>query len=104
MKKKIVYIAHPIASDPVMNIAKVKAIFLELSLQKGIIPFAPYLTALEVLDDTNPKHRAIGFKQNEAFFKRGIIDEVWFYGTSPGVLLECGWADYYGIPVIDKTP
>lgn len=103
MKKKIVYIAHPIASDPIMNIANVMAVFQELSLQNKVIPFAPYLTALDVLDDTDPDQRAIGFEQNKAFFERGIIDELWVYGLSPGVRVEIEWAQELGIEVIDKT-
>lgn len=98
-RKQIVYIAHPIASDPEGNIAKVKAIFRDLSLKNEVIPFAPYLTAIDVLDDTNPAHRSIGFEQNKAFFERGIIDELWVYGLSNGVLTEIDWANGYGIKI-----
>lgn len=101
--KKIVYIAHPIGGDNIeKNIESVWGIIKQLSLENEVIPFAPYLVALSVLDDANPEHRKIGFEQNKAFFERGIIDEVWMYGLSPGVLLECGWADYYGIKIISK--
>lgn len=102
MKKPIVYIAHPIASYPKINISLIKGIFERLSLENKVIPFAPYLTAVEVLDDEDPEQREIGFDQNKAFFERGIIDELWVYGISQGVELEMEWAKELGIKIVMK--
>lgn len=100
--KKIVYIAHPIGGDVKNNIQKVKSIFKQLSLENKVIPFAPYLTAVETLEDSDPLQRSIGFEQNKAFFYRGIIDELWVYGISNGVNQEIEWAKELGIKVIYK--
>jgi len=100
--KKIVYIAHPIGGDVKINIAKVKSIYNKLSLEQEVIPFAPYILAVESLDDSNPEHRAIGFEQNKTFFERGIIDELWVYGISKGVHQEIEWAQEFNIKIIWK--
>lgn len=100
MKKKLVYIAHPISGDIENNIAKVKSIYKHLSLRNDVIPFAPYLVALSVLDNSNEEHRKIGFEQNKHFFKNNIIDEMWIYGISNGVNQEIEWCKEFNIPYI----
>ena len=48
----VAYIAHPIAGDVRGNTARIHSIIAELARSEpGILPFAPYLTALQVLDD-----------------------------------------------------
>jgi len=104
MKKKIIYIAHPIGGDVVENIKKVLSIVRDLSIENEVIPFAPYIVDVQALDDSNPIERGIGFTHNMAMFERGIIDEVWIYGgrISNGMATEIKWAEIFGIPVIQK--
>lgn len=100
--KKIVYIAHPISGDMEGNIKRVLAIYRELSIQNEVIPFAPYLVALQVLNDTVQAERKIGMLQNRAFFERNMIDELWVCGLSAGVVQEMMWASEYGIKIVSK--
>ena len=105
MKKKIVYIAHPIGGDVEGNIKSVLKIVRELSIKNQVIPFAPYIVDVQALDDTDLEQRAIGFYHNWIHFHHGIIDEVWLYGqrVSDGMITEIGWAKELGIPVISKS-
>lgn len=104
MKKKIIYIAHPIGGNVTENIASVLAIVRELSLENEVIPFAPYIVDVQALNDANPEERAIGFEHNRAIFQSGIIEEVWLYGgrISNGMQTEIEWAKELNIPVIQK--
>lgn len=104
IKKKIVYIAHPINGNSRGNILKVLAICQHV--HRGVVmPIAPYLTPLSYLDDTKPKERAKGLIYNREFFKRGLIDELWLYGEkiSDGMLGEIKLAKKYQIPIIPKS-
>ena len=76
-----VYPAHPISGDVEGNVAKLKKIERALFLTEGIIPVAPFIGANAALDDNKPEERAIGMRANVEYFKRGMIDEVWLYGT-----------------------
>lgn len=105
MKKKIVYIAHPIGGDVEGNVKKVQQIFRTLSLENKVIPFAPYLVAVSCLNDGNINERMIGISQNLDMFDRGFIDEIWLYGdkVSHGMTQEIGSAAKNGIPVVSKS-
>lgn len=106
MKKKIVYIAHPIGGDVQLNIQKVLGIVKRLNLSNNdIVPFAPYIVDCLALNDNEPEERARGFENNVALFKNGAIDEVWLYGDriSPGMKFEIDLAEDLGIPVVPKN-
>lgn len=101
--KKIVYIAHPIGGDVHVNLNKVQNIYAEITDNyPDVIPFAPYWITCHALDDNNPSDRAKGFEHNEAIFRSGIIDELWVYGISKGVIQEVQWANELGIKIISK--
>lgn len=103
MKKKIIYIAHPIGGDIKGNLEMVGEIYRQISLYRpDVIPFAPYIATIACLNDNVPQERAIGFEHNKAFFDKGIIDEVWLYGDriSNGMAQEIAWAYSLGIPVV----
>lgn len=103
-EKKIVYIAHPIGGDVKGNLEEIKRLYTAISREcPEVIPFVPYWIACHALDDTNAGDRKIGFEQNKAFFERGIIDEVWVYGMSPGVYQEMEWASEYGIKIVFRV-
>lgn len=104
MKRKIIYIAHPIGGDVDANIKKVLAIVRELNLSGlPIVPFAPYIVDVLALDDSDPDQRNRGFENNKQLFQ--MIDEVWLYGDkiSSGMKTEIDWANELGIPVISKS-
>lgn len=104
MKKKIVYIAHPIGGDVEGNVKKVLDIVRELNMSGlDIVPFAPYIVDVLALDDNDIEQRARGFENNRQLFQ--LIDEVWLYGDkiSSGMTTEIEWAFELGIPVVSKS-
>jgi len=105
MKKKIVYLAHPVSKDVSGNLKKLEGIYRQLSLENEVIPFIPYYATLMSLQDSEPAEREIGFSHNEAIFRRGLVDEVWLYGDfiSRGMEIEIGWANELGIDVVSKS-
>lgn len=101
MKKKIVYIAHPIGGDVEGNVKRVLSIVRELSVINDVIPFAPYIVDVMALYDSIPEEREIGMMHNRHLFHLGIIDEVWLYSgrISSGMQKEIDWANELNIPV-----
>lgn len=99
---RVAYIAHPISGDVAGNIKKVKAIMQKIAREEpGVVPFAPYLTALEILDEDSPEQREQGISWNREFFRAEVIDELRVYGDiiSSGVKEEITWAEEEDIPV-----
>jgi hypothetical protein len=99
---KLVYVAHPIAGDIEGNIECVIGICSEIhKSESGVIPFAPYIVALQYLDDTVSAERELGMSANYEHFKRGNFDELWLAGPiiSSGMKAEIECAREYGIPV-----
>lgn len=106
MKKKIVYIAHPIGGDVKGNLKRLHFIYRQVVMKyPDVIPFIPYYATVMSLGEDNEMQRAIGFSHNEAIFNSGIIDEVWLYGKriSEGMRVEIGWAKELGIKVVSKS-
>lgn len=103
MKRKVVYIAHPIGGDIDKNIEKVLKIYRELSLAGEVVPFVPYLASLRALDDSVSKERAVGMAHNDVLFARKLFDELWVYGMSPGVEHEIRMAEENDILVVYKV-
>jgi len=103
MKKKIIYIAHPIGGDVTNNCNSVLNIIKYLNLtDSNIVPFAPYIVDILALDDNDPEQRARGFENNKRLFD--FVDEIWLYGgrISSGMQTEIDWAREKSIPVIQK--
>ena len=105
MKKKIVYIAHPIGGDVEGNLNKIQEIYLAISRNHpDVIPFCPYLATVMSLDDSVPNDRELGMEHNKVFFERGIIEELWWFNRiSSGVGKELGWCDEFEIPYSAKV-
>ena len=97
---KIIYVAHEVSGDVEGNIKRILAICRRLHT-KEVIPFAPYLTALQYLDDADAEERELGIRANAEFFRRGTIDEVGVFGrkVSRGIFGEFELALQYGIPI-----
>lgn len=104
MGKKVVFIAHPVAGDISRNIKKILAI-CESVHRQGLIPVAPYLVALQYLNDEVVEDRQLGIEANVECFHRRFIDELWLYGDkiSSGMEAEVKLAVELGISVIPKT-
>lgn len=102
---KTVFIAHPIGGDIQGNVKKVLKICQNVHSQTTI-PVAPYLVALQYLDDGVVEDRRLGILANLECFHRRYIDELWLFGEciSAGMEEEIKLARTYGIPVIPKTP
>lgn len=97
---KLVFIAHPIRGDIKGNIESVLKICRE-NHTKEILPFAPYITALQYLDDNVSEQRELGISVNKEFFVRKTIDELWLCGKyiSFGMKEEVVWSIENDIPV-----
>lgn len=97
---KVVFIAHPIRGDIKANIESVLDI-LRKNHTKETLPFAPYITALQYLDDNVSEQRDLGIAVNKEFFTRKAIDELWLCGEyiSSGMKEEVAWSLENGIPV-----
>ena len=104
MKKKTVFIAHPVRGDARGNARKVLDICREVH-KKNIIPVAPYLVSIQYLDDNVKEDRELGIEATLEAFHRGFIDELWLFGDriSEGMGEEVRLALKLGIPVIPKT-
>jgi len=103
---KIAYIAHPISDRMQERIEQVK--FIQFHIYKcepNVIPFAPYVRALECLNDADPVQRKQGMDHNTHFLESGIIDEVRLYGDtlSKGMVEECLIALREQIPIKAMT-
>jgi hypothetical protein len=104
MKKKTVFVGHPIAGNIEENVKKVLKICSEIH-SKDIIPVAPYLVSLQYLNDEVVEDRELGMEANHECFHRRYVDELWLYGDhiSAGMKQEVLLAKEMGIPIIPKT-
>lgn len=102
----LVYIAHPMGGDIPGNKAKVLGICRAI-LSDSVIPFVPYLTAFDYLDDSDPDQRRMGMEMNRYFFEQKIIDVLLICGDriSSGVRSEIKLALENGIrlAVLDES-
>jgi hypothetical protein len=103
---QVAYIAHPISGNLAANIHAVKLIMAEIvRAEPDVLPFAPYLTALEILDDGDPAQRKIDMKCNRHLLQAGFVDEIRLYGpsVSRGMWEEIGWAFGVCIPIFARS-
>lgn len=104
---KIVYIAHPIAGDVHGNVERILQIVKEINMtREDIVPFAPYITDVLALDDSNFVERDRGIRNDIAILRAGIVDELWVYGpkVSGGMQAEIELAYNLGISIVAKDP
>jgi hypothetical protein len=70
------------------------------SLLRGESPFLSHLLYTQVLDDTVPEERTMGFAAAQAWYKK--VDKVIIYtdlGVSPGMSAGVTVAQYANVPV-----
>lgn len=102
MEHKVVYIAHQVSGDIDGNIKKILQLCHDIhKADDNIIPFAPYLVALQYLDDNVHEERELGILANIEHFKRKTMDEIWLCGPkiSKGMEQEIKLAKKYNIPI-----
>lgn len=104
MKKKIVYIAHPVSGNIKKNIRDLARILRAIHLGTyDVIPFAPYYGTTKCLNDRNPLEREVGIQSNIALINTGCFDECWLTGdeVSNGMLDEQELFISLGIKVVN---
>ena len=107
MENKLVYIAHPVGGDVSGNIKKILQICHDVHKKdNSLIPFVPYMAALQYLNDDLQEERALGIQANMEHFKRKTMDEVWLCGPriSEGMKQEIKLAKEFGIPIKFYNP
>lgn len=100
---KIVYIAHKVSWDIENNIKSILNICHEIHKNNNlIIPFAPYLVALQYLNDNIVEERELWINANIEHFKRKTMDEIWICWSkiSKWMLQEIELWVKYNIPII----
>lgn len=85
----LVYIAHAVKGNLERNVEEIKNIcrFIHTrddEVNEDVVPFAPYLTTLEYLDDDVKEERELGKEKNKEFLRSGFFDEL--YVTGPTLL------------------
>lgn len=100
---KTVFVAHPISGDVEGNLRKVAAICRVIH-NPGLIPIFPSFARRQYLDDEGA--RVLAEEVNREYFRRGMVDEIWFYGNrmSDGMKREAVAAHFFGIPLVGKSP
>jgi hypothetical protein len=105
-KRKIVFIAHPVKSDPERNIRDIISISREIyKSYKNVIPFPAYLATLQYLKDYIEEERQFGMEAVAELMFRKCFDEIWLYGVSisEGMVTIILLARKLGIPVVAKS-
>lgn len=100
--KKLIYIAHPIGGDVENNIKKVKQILKNLidTMDANKYTFvAPYLSYLEILDDSKPEDRKKGMMMSNHVLEK--CDEMWIFGDviSKGIQEEIEHANEHNVKI-----
>ncbi|MCL6477850.1 MAG: DUF4406 domain-containing protein [Peptococcaceae bacterium] len=101
-KFRVVYVAHPLASDPPGNIEKVKIMCKEIAFNfSDVLPVTPLLT-FSFLREPEDRERALAYCQSLLL----RCDELWLAGdwrSSKGCLLEKQWAEGAVMPVFEYS-
>lgn len=104
---KIAYIVHPIAGDVHGNVQKILEIVKGINrTRSNVVPFAPYIADVLVLDDDDAGQRSRGIGNDMAILKSGIVNELWVYGPriSGGMKAEIELAFELNIPIVVMEP
>jgi len=103
---KVVYIAHPISGAIIENKKEVLSIMRTISdHEPDVVPFAPYITYLDYLNDNNAIERQKGIMYNIELMERVKPDELRLYGDfiSQGMRFEIMNAKDLGIKIRPMT-
>ena len=102
---KTIYMAHPVAGAVKFNLAKARLWlrWLAESREEPTNVIAPWITACEIWDDTNPEERAARIECCKATIE--LCAEIWFVGgkIQSGGESERRHAMKHGVTVVDVT-
>lgn len=83
IKKKIVYIAHPISGNIEENLRDIIRIVRYINLNfRDVSPQVPYYVDILALNDNYPEERARGIENDTAMIETGVYDELWLTGDN----------------------
>ncbi len=102
---EVIFISHPIRSDPDNNIRKILTIYEEI-LRQGNIPVAPHILAYFAFHSSLSADRAMVTKIVEEHLARGFVTRMQLYGDeiSEGMFADMALADKYSVPFYSMTP
>jgi len=75
---KVVYLAHPVSGDVAANLARARRWLRWIYDNFDVAVVADWIVCCEVLDDSNPAHRAHGLAMDRTLVE--ICDEFWTVG------------------------
>lgn len=104
MKKRIVYVAHPIGGDVSANLKHLFQCLNYISRKyPDVIPVAPYIGDVMSLDDSDPKDRKRGLANGKALIETGIFEEIWLTGdaVTAGMGAELTYFINNGKPIVN---
>jgi len=103
---KVAYIAHPVGGDVEGNLRKLQTVVRHINLtEPNTLPFCPYYLDCVCLDDSVPKERERGIRNDNHLLKLGFVDEIRLYGDciSNGMMAEVKLCESLGIMVVPMT-
>lgn len=98
--RKRIFVASPFRGTSIMDrLQNYRAAedYCRLVVEAGHAPFAPHVHYPSILDEDVPEERAAGIACGLAFL--AVCDELWAWGSSPGVEAEVAEAGRLGIVV-----
>lgn len=101
---RVIYLCHPVSGDVENNLARARRwVRWIYDTQPGVAVLCMWVIDCEVLDDSNPAHRAVGLEHDFAILER--CDEVWAVGgrLSSGMLMEIEHGLGHNVPFLDLT-
>jgi hypothetical protein len=103
MKKRVVYIAHPLGAGPDREQNRRNAAqWVAWAARQGVAPVADWVILSGEFEETY-ENRALGLSIDLALIER--CDELWLVGgrVSPGMAIERDHAIASGVQVVDHT-
>lgn len=100
---KVAYICHPISGDIDGNVNRILQIIREININEPtVVPFAPYISDVLAMPDTEPAFRTRGIKNDHTLINLEFIHECRIYGDtlSGGMIDEITEFKELNIPVI----
>ena len=99
---KVVIIISPYSGDVETNVAYARACLFD-SLMRDEAPFASHLLYTQVLDDTQPTHRARGMAAGHKIMRRADLAAVYLdHGKSDGMKEDIAYAGKHQLPIEER--
>ncbi len=100
---RCIFVAHPVSGDVKGNLEKVAKICEEI-YREGHLPIFPSHTWRAYFEN-DPAAALYAWQVNQEYFKRGMVDEMRFYGDrmSDGMRGEADLASNFDIELVGMT-